>query len=111
MDGIDFGYQAGAQKLSLGYVVALAGDFYANWNTMSSGCVEQISDSWTSNSEKSIQLFLSIAKILSSDTGGYLQCIIKTMAAQEKEVRDAATQGKDPAQVSLDRSDAKGDQS
>ncbi|MCJ1391167.1 hypothetical protein MMC18_004029 [Xylographa bjoerkii] len=96
--GSKFAYQAGSHILSLGYVVALAGDFYANWDTVSAGCVEQVSDYWTTNEERSIQLFLKIAKTLFSDSGGYLQCIIQTMAAQENDVRNGIGQGEDPAQ-------------
>ena len=103
VSGLDFRYVVtnDSQTLSLGYIVALAGDFYANWAWVSTGCVEQVSDSWTLNPEQSINLFLEIAKSLSTDKGGYLQCIVDTMAAQEKVVTDSVEQGKDPAQVSL----------
>ena len=101
VSGLDFQYAAGSHTLSLGHVVALAGDFYGNWKTFSTGCVEQISDSWTVNPEQSITLFLKIAGWLSSDNGGYLQCILRNMAAQEQNVTDSMEQGKDPAQVSF----------
>ena len=101
INGTDFKYQAGSQTLSLGYIVALAGDFYANWKTFSTGCVEQVSDSWISDEERSVKLFLTIADSLSSDRDGYLQCIIRTMIAQEEDVTNAIAQGKDPAQVSF----------
>ena len=101
VSGLDFGYQAGSQTLSFGYIVALAGDFYANYKFMSRGCVEQISDSWTSQPEQSIKLFQTIAKSLSSDSDGYLKCIVTAMAAQEKDVQDGISKGKDPAQVSF----------
>ena len=99
--GIDFQYVAGSHTLSLGDVVALAGDFYGNWKTLSTGCVEQISDSWTVDPERSISLFLTVAEWLSSDNGGYLKCILENMAKQEKNVTDSVEQGKDPAQVSF----------
>ena len=81
--GLDFEYQAGSQMLSFGYIVALAGDFYANYKFWSKGCVEQVSDSWTSDHERSIKLFLEISKSLSSDSDGYLEFIVENMAAQE----------------------------
>ena len=101
VSGLDFQYQAASHTLSLGYIVALAGDFYGNWKTVSTGCVEQVSDHWTSQPEQSISLFLTIAEWLRVDNGGYLSCIIDNMAAQEQKVTDGERQGKDPAQVSL----------
>lgn len=78
--------------------MALAGDFYANWS-VAPGDVEQISDNWDTNSEQSVNLALKNAQQLSSDEGGYLNCILSTMEAQNKEVSDALRGGQDPAQV------------
>ncbi|CAL1694606.1 unnamed protein product [Somion occarium] len=96
--GVEFNFAIGSQSLSYGLVVALAGDFYANWK-LGTGDVEQISDSWDTNPEHSIDLAMKIVNTLLNDDGGYLACILKAMADQEKEVLDGLASGQDPAQV------------
>jgi hypothetical protein len=98
VSGKDFGYTVGTHSLSYGQIVALAGDFYANWSA-SPGDVEQISDNWDTNPEQSIALALKNAQLLSSNEGGYIDCILSTMTAEDKDVQDGLKASKDPAQV------------
>lgn len=42
---------------------------------------------------------MKIVNTLLNDDGGYLACILKAMADQEKEVLDGLASGQDPAQV------------
>lgn len=98
MVGRDFNYRAGSSNLTYGDIVALGGDFYANWS-YTGDCPEQISDKWYSNKTASVEQFLSDAKALATDAGGYLRCILSTMRSQENEVQTGIRNGEDPAQV------------
>lgn len=101
ISGADFNYTIGSQSLSYGLIVALAGDYYANYSVIEPGDQEQISDHWDDDPERSITLATKIMNTLLNDDGGYLASILKTMAEQEQIVRDGIAAGKDPAQVLL----------
>lgn len=87
------------KKVSLGNIVALAGDFYANWNFL--GDAEQISDKWDKDQEASIALFKTVAWKLAYDTPGYLSAVLKVMASQMDAIKKAVEEDKDPAQVRI----------
>lgn len=95
--GVNFNYAGPGfprdLTISLGQIVALAGDLYGNCDG------EQISDQWQTNREASIKQFLSNTDLLNKDTKGYLQSIVKIMLAQEREIAAAIRDGKDVAQV------------
>jgi len=104
--GTQFGYNVRNEYyLSYGDIVALAGDYYGNWQL--SGCAEQISDNYDTDPNKSIAVFNMISTWLQEDRGAYwpitsryLGCVLGYMQAEFSEVETAIIQGQDPAQVS-----------
>ena len=86
--------------LSFGDIVALAGDFYANWQTIGAQCQPQISDNYDTNPAASIAIFQKVADGLAGDSSSVLPCILQTMQAQALAVQTAIASGQDPAQVS-----------
>ena len=97
--GKDFKFAVGRNILSFGLVVALAGDFYANYSRLPHVEVEQISDNWATDPESSIRLALSLAKSLSTDAEGYLGPVLTLIGDQKTEVDAGIKAGRDVAQV------------
>ncbi|KAF8249240.1 hypothetical protein K440DRAFT_660254 [Wilcoxina mikolae CBS 423.85] len=95
--GKDFNFKIKDQLVSLGNIVALAGDFYGNWKTL--GDAEQISDKWPQDKDASIKRFKANAADLATDKPGYLKKVLKIMAEERKIIHDAQQKGKDPAQT------------
>lgn len=80
-------------------MVALAGDFYANWRT-GGGDDTQISDLYVSHREESITLFTQIAGNLTNDVRGNLNCTVLAMGLLEIiYILEGIRVGKDIAQV------------
>lgn len=98
--GGSFDYEVGSGiNLSYGQIVALAGDFYGNCQTV--GDAEQISDQWDINTRASIDRFLANASLLEQDTRGYLKAVLDIMAEEEREILQMLDKGRDAAQVSI----------
>ena len=99
ISGRQFQYMAKNVSLDFGQVVALAGDFYANWRR-GGGDDTQISDLYVSKREESITLFTQIAKSLSDDVDDYLLCKVTAMLIfEDLEIQMGIRDGKDSAQV------------
>lgn len=99
ISGRSFGYQVDSVPLGFGDVVALAGDFYANWH-YSTGDDTQISDLYVSHPEESITLFTQIAGNLTYNVGGNLRCVLLAMLLFESlKIVYGMIEGKDVAQV------------
>jgi hypothetical protein len=98
--GADFNYSVSGTNIQLSYglVIALAGDFYANWTT-SSGCAVQISDFWKTNQSAAVESVVEMSGWLATNKWNYLPCILRYMKEQRKNVLDAVKNGMDPAQV------------
>ena len=79
--------------------MALAGDFYANWNFFTLGCDEQVSDHYDTDPERSIRLFKEIAGSLTYDVDDYLENVLKLTIWENFLVMAARVLGEDPAQV------------
>ncbi|KAF7335120.1 Phosphatidylcholine-hydrolyzing phospholipase [Mycena venus] len=100
--GKDFKYPAGPlgdKILSYGHIVALAGDFYGNFQLV--GDAEQLSDNLTKDTslEDIIKRADGVAGTLSNDTRKYLGAVLATMGKEKNEVDIGLKAGKDAAQI------------
>ncbi|KAI1454127.1 hypothetical protein F4805DRAFT_469599 [Annulohypoxylon moriforme] len=102
--GANFNYRGSGfphdLTISLGQIIALAGDFYGNCKII--GDAEQISDHWKTNPEASIRRFISNTELLNKNSRGYLQPVLNIMLTQEREIAAAIRDGKDVAQHDRD---------
>ena len=99
VSGSKFGYSVKGTAVSFGTIIALAGDYYYDWNDYS--CHETISDSWDSNKKKSIETAKANVHLLSSDNGTILHCLLELIEEQKNIASAALKSGKDPVQVGV----------
>ena len=95
--GSDFGYDVGIQSLSFGTIIALAGDFYSEWEI--DHCPESISDYWDSDRTRSIETAKRNADLLRGDKPNTLHCLLPLIKEQKDIALKALHDGSDPAQV------------
>jgi hypothetical protein len=95
--GSDFDFQVNNHNLSFGNIIALAGDFYYHWHY--GACKPSISDDWTTNPEKSLEVAASNVELLRTDSPNLLECFLPIIESQGQVTRDAQSRGQDIAQV------------
>ena len=96
--GANFQYKADNLPLSFGRILALAGDFYANWKYLYP-CRRQVSDRYDLYPESCILTFMNITDKLKNDTEGFLRCVLNKMAKEIRMIDRARRNHEDFAQV------------
>ena len=101
--GCNFSYPTKASRpgLFFGEIIALAGDFYANWHITTSDYDEQLSDYYDKSLEKSIGLFKDLAGYLTDGVGGFLDSVLGLMGKEKNQILAVQTLGRDPVLVNV----------
>lgn len=83
--------------MSYGLIVALAGDFFGDWQLV--GCPKSTSDGWDEDPESSISRFVETARSMIDVKPDLLQCLLSALNNLENQLCDAVSDGQDPAQT------------